>query len=98
MDMQNKRFRSEHDSPDVPLPAQPNPPISETVEQSGDVPCSNQTCNRDIEQLAESIAQHGPKYLSLKPAVRQWISKIHHNLGHPNCQKLKNVLSQRICP
>ena len=95
MDMQNKRFKSEHDNTEVPFHAQPNPQIPESVEQSGDVPGSNQMCNRDFEQLAESTAQHGPKYLSLKPAVRQWISKIHHNLGHPNSQKLKNVLSQQ---
>ena len=46
-------------------------------------------------QLKQSIVHHGPKFLSLPLQQRQWISKIHHNLGHPSNRKLQNVLQQQ---
>ena len=45
-----------------------------------------------IEQLQKSTLKHGPKFLSLNLQERQWLSKIHHNLGHPNPMKLQAVL------
>lgn len=38
---------------------------------------------------------HGPKFRMLSKEHQGWISKIHHNLGHPNVQKLQNVLKQQ---
>ena len=35
---------------------------------------------------------HGPKFRMLSEEQQSWISKIHHNLGHPSAQKLQNVL------
>ena len=45
--------------------------------------------------LAKSVIQHGSRFLQLKPTERHWITKIHHNLGHPSAQKLKLVLNQQ---
>ena len=47
---------------------------------------------KPIEQLQKSTLKHGPKFLSLTLQERQWLSKIHHNLGHPNQMKLQAVL------
>ena len=43
-------------------------------------------------KITDSIHTHGPKYRALDKPTQQWISKIHHNLGHPNKQKLQAVL------
>ena len=93
-DQQNKRFKSAHDSSAVPAPSD-SITVSTDPSEAELMPKEETNLKRAVEQLAESTVQHGPKYLSLKPAVRQWISKIHHNLGHPNSQKLKNVLAQQ---
>eukprot|EP00435_Cladocopium_sp_Y103_P029622 s3705_g7.t1 len=47
------------------------------------------------ESVQNSIVQHGPKFLALPSHQRQWISKLHHNLGHPSSRKLQNVLQQQ---
>jgi len=46
-----------------------------------------------LDQLQDSIIQHGPRFLASR--TRQWLSKIHHNLGHPSINKLQNVLQQQ---
>ena len=38
---------------------------------------------------------HGPKFKALNPQTRQWLNKIHHNLGHPGLNKLQQVLKQQ---
>ena len=38
---------------------------------------------------------HGPKFVQLAKTTRQWISKVHHNLGHPSSVKLQLVLKQQ---
>ena len=38
---------------------------------------------------------HGPKFKALDKKTQQWISKIHHNLGHPNHKKLQAVLQRQ---
>ena len=48
--------------------------------------------SQDLEQLERSTLKHGPKFLELDAPRRQWLSKIHHNLGHPNAAKLQAVL------
>jgi hypothetical protein len=48
-----------------------------------------------LDQLQDSIIQHGPRFLALPIKTRQWLSKIHHNLGHPSINKLQNVLQQQ---
>ena len=48
-----------------------------------------------LDQLQQSVIQHGPRFLSLPIKTRQWLSKIHHNLGHPSTNKLQNVLQQQ---
>ena len=50
----------------------------------------------DIEsELQKSACHHGPKFLALAREEKQWISKIHHNLGHPSASKLQIVLKQQ---
>ena len=46
----------------------------------------------DLEKLEQSTLKHGPKFLELDAPKRQWLSKIHHNLGHPSAAKLQAVL------
>ena len=48
-----------------------------------------------MDQLQQSIIKHGPKFQSLPVKDRQWLSKLHHNLGHPNCAKLQAVLKHQ---
>ena len=48
-----------------------------------------------LDQLQNSVIQHGPRFLALPSKTRQWLSKIHHNLGHPGINKLQNVLKQQ---
>ena len=38
---------------------------------------------------------HGPKYRALKADQKTWLHKVHVNLGHPNHQKLKNILQMQ---
>ena len=33
--------------------------------------------------------KHWPKMLALTPEERQWIVKVHKNMGHPGTQKLR---------
>ena len=52
--------------------------------------------SEDLEKmLSESTCQHGQKFLELSKEEKQWISKIHHNLGHPGPTKLQMVLKQQ---
>ena len=95
-----KRIRSEtridpepsdnsHDTVSHPVPTSKT---TETLEPTTplDTPSSSAQ-----DAVVKSFQSHGARYLQLKPAERQWISKIHHNLGHPSPQKLKLVLSQQ---
>lgn len=51
-----------------------------------------------VEESPESRKEyHGAKYRNLKPEERHWLKKIHVNLGHPNKEKLKNVLNLQKC-
>ena len=55
----------------------------------------NDQATSDVEQLQKSTLKHGPKFLSLTISQQQWLSKIHHNLGHPSASKLQAVLKQQ---
>ena len=48
-----------------------------------------------IDNPPTTWVSHGPKFRSLPKEQQNWISKIHHNLGHPNVAKLQNVLKQQ---
>ena len=50
---------------------------------------------QSLDQLSKSTLKHGPKFLKLILQERQWLSKIHHNLGHPNQTKLQAVLKNQ---
>ena len=56
---------------------------------------NNVTQDNMSEKIQQSTVQHGTKFLALPIAYRQWISKLHHNLGHPSSRKLQNVLQQQ---
>ena len=47
------------------------------------------------QQPTPKHTTHGPKFLALDKSTQQWLSKIHHNLGHPSNQKLQAVLTQQ---
>ena len=49
----------------------------------------------ELDKLHQSTLKHGPKFLNLTVPQRQWLSKIHHNLGHPNVNKLQAVLKSQ---
>ena len=51
--------------------------------------------SQSLDQLQRSTLKHGPKFLKLNLQERQWLSKIHHNLGHPNQAKLQAVLKNQ---
>ena len=55
----------------------------------------NDQATSDVEQLQKSTLKHGPKFLRLTISQRQWLSKIHHNLGNPSASKLQAVLKQQ---
>jgi len=54
---------------------------------------------KDIDEESKSRVTpkvfHGPKFLQLDKVTRQWLSKVHHNLGHPSSVKLQLVLKQQ---
>lgn len=77
------------------LGKEPDDP-KEPKANSDQVSVPNTAQNSDTTQkLQISTLKHGPKFLSLPLGDRQWLSKIHHNLGHPNCAKLQAVLKQQ---
>eukprot|EP00435_Cladocopium_sp_Y103_P017306 s4178_g4.t1 len=68
------------------VPSITTPPETSTAELDG-TPTTSET--------KIPCTSHGPKFRALSKEVQQWISKIHHNLGHPNHLKLHNVLQQQ---
>ena len=76
----------------------PETPVIKRAKETDERPSSavpeNSTENMN-KQLQQSIIQHGSKFLALPLTYRQWISKLHHNLGHPSNRKLQNVLQQQ---
>ena len=75
----------------------PNPTTDETQPLNmPDTETTKATDNQsEFTDITKSAVHHGSRFLRLKPIERHWISKIHHNLGHPNAQKLKLVLNQQ---
>ena len=52
-----------------------------------------------IEREPDSMYQrHGPKFLQLTAEDRQWLQKIHINLGHPHADRLRKTLQLQSCP
>eukprot|EP00435_Cladocopium_sp_Y103_P033655 s328_g8.t1 len=79
-------------------PSTSNPSISSPIQptiSSEDAVKTSSEPSTDIEQLQQSTIQHGPKFRQLSPQERHWISKIHHNLGHPGVAKLQAVLKMQ---
>ena len=64
----------DHDVSPVPVPAADKEvtPPHETVKSPTDC---------EVSKLHESTMCHGPKFKALNPQTRQWLNKIHHNLG-----------------
>ena len=73
-------------------PEDPTDPKSSSDQVS--IPNTSQH-QETTQKLQVSTLKHGPKFLNLPIEDRQWLSKIHHNLGHPNCAKLQAVLKQQ---
>ena len=51
---------------------------------------TDETIKVDIQ--GSQHVTHGPKFRMLSKEQQNWISKIHHNLGHPSVLKLQNML------
>ena len=62
-----------------------------TTQQETDTDAINRIC----DQVVQSTNRHGPKFKSLSKEEQNWLSKIHHNLGHPATSKLRDVLVQQ---
>ena len=45
--------------------------------------------NKGCEQETSVFQGHGPKFLQLRAEDRQWLQKIHVNLGHPHAERLR---------
>ncbi len=74
----------------------------EMEEQSQGQPITQVPTESSVHQAPESVPKfqgHGPKFRALKPEERQWLTKVHSNLGHPNVTKMKNILQmQHVSP
>ena len=78
----------DHDVNPIPVPA-----TDEEVTPPHGTVKSPTDC--EVSKLHESTMCHGPKFKALNPQIRQWLNKIHHNLGHPGVNKLQQVLKQQ---
>eukprot|EP00435_Cladocopium_sp_Y103_P052434 s764_g16.t1 len=90
-----KRFKSMNDPQELDrLAAEQEEQFRKDNSKSSESnsPTSEDQTPNQLEQLQESIVQHGPKFLKLPLKDRQWLSKIHYNMGHPNNAKLQAVL------
>lgn len=72
-----------------------NPTSADTSKQSSPTDSSERSHETELEQLQQSVATHGPKFMQLNSQERHWLSKIHHNLGHPGHNKLQAVLKMQ---
>ena len=63
--------------------------------EDGIVPETNSDKSEDKPREIPRYQSHGPKFRALKPEKRQWLTKIHANLGHPNISKMKNILQMQ---
>ena len=66
--------------------------LPETVGETTNPLAKEQEIKHEVEK---STCHHGPKFLALPKGEKQWLSKIHYNLGHPNVSKLQMVLKQQ---
>ena len=95
---ESKRFRSQEPGQDDQLSESNVEPTQDKQDKSmcGDLSGDNgDKGSTFIHDVSQSICQHGPKFMSLDVKTRHWISKIHHNLGHPNWRKLHDVLKMQ---
>ena len=79
----------------------PNAPVSQSssTEQNVDAESIRVAQNAEIERHVIDLQsnKHGPDMLALKPEERNWILKIHRNMGHPGIQKLQTYCQQIGC-
>ena len=59
---------------------------------------SSQSPQEFREQVDLVSDKHGPNFLKLSPENRQWLLKVHRNLGHPSSVKLAEFCRQLQCP
>ena len=50
------------------------------------------------KETAPVFQRHGPKFQQLSAEDRQWLQKIHVNLGHPHAERLRKTLQLQSCP
>ena len=80
-----------------------SPPITTSPIQSQDIQMSNETPSSSVE-IPQSrhdpriawgpppVANHGPGFLNLSPQERSELKRVHHNLGHPDPQRMARYL------
>ena len=80
-----------------------SPPITTSPIQSQDIQMSNETPSSSVEipqsrhdpRIAwgpSPVANHGPGFLNLSPQERSELKRVHHNLGHPDPQRMARYL------
>ena len=88
-----KRIRVDEENTSGPIMAHEPPRYNQDIVRSPrKVAPTPAEPSQDLEQLERSTLKHGPKFLELDAQKRQWLSKIHHNLGHSSVAKLQAVL------
>ena len=76
------------DPPDADTIALPDQTSTDQVE-------TNIHTKQTLIPTQPTSTTHGPLFKALNREEQQWLSKIHHNLGHPSVAKLKEVLKQQ---
>ena len=79
----NKKIRIEgpKDIPENPIP----------------VPKGGETKEVGEAENSPMFQHHGPKFLQLSAEDRQWLKKVHSNLGHPHAERLRKTLQLQSC-
>lgn len=86
-----------HEAPTSDVPGAKRVCLRESPESatSEGIPLTPQEFREQVDLIAE---KHGPNFRKLDPENRQWLLKIHRNLGHPSSTKLLEFCRQLQCP
>ena len=87
-----------HDAPEVSeAPGAKRVCVRDQLESS--VTKANPLSPQEFREHVDLVAdKHGPNFLKLSTEHRQWLLKIHRNLGHPSSAKLAEFCKQLQCP
>ena len=85
-------------TPEVPLESPPAGSKASAIqpqfeEQPTEMP-QGEAIRHEVDLVSD---KHGPRMLALRPDERNWILKVHKNMGHPSAAKLKAFCQQLGC-